>query len=206
MRQQRASNVTSIVTDIVEQFGIAYAIHSWLRYLTWLAIASAAYLLLRISGGFPPPAWYLLLQVAPQIPHLFSMRGAAILLPLLGLGALSLTWLALWCVLLWAGLTAMRHWWYSTSSQQAQRRQKAAVNAWQRSRHLSGNSDAKRVSNLAEAVLDPFEYAGTNVQSKASKGRLCNGPPDHACPSPLHAVEREQPPLRGLRARVAHPY
>lgn len=159
MRQQRASGVTSIVTDTVKQFGIAYDIHSWLRYLTWLAIASAAYLLLRISGGFPPPAWYLLLRTAPQIPHLFSMRGAAILFPLLGLVALSLTWLALWCVLLWAGLAAALHWWYSTSSQQAQRRQKAAANAWQRSRHLSGNSNAKRVSNLAEAVLDPFEYA-----------------------------------------------
>ncbi len=24
---------------------------------------------------------------------------------------------------------------------------------------------------------------------------LCNGPPDHSCPSPLHAVEREQPRL-----------
>ena len=159
MRQQRASGITSIVTDTVEQFGIAYDIHSWLRYLTWLAIASAAYLLLRISGGFPPPAWYLLLRTAPQIPHLFSMRGAAILFPLLGLVALSLTWLALWCMLLWAGLAAVGHWWYSTSSQQAQRRQKTAANAWQRSRPLSGNSDAKRVSNLAEAVLDPFEYA-----------------------------------------------
>jgi serine/threonine protein phosphatase PrpC len=119
VRQQRASGITSIVTDTVEQFGIAYDIHSWLRYLTWLAIASAAYLLLHISGGFPPPAWYLLLRTAPQIPHLFSMRGAAILFPLLGLVALSLTWLALWCVLLWAGLAAVGHWWYSTSSQQA---------------------------------------------------------------------------------------
>jgi len=159
VRQQRASGITSIVTDTVKQFGIAYDIHSWLRYLTWLAIASAAYLLLRISGGFPPPAWYLLLRTVPQIPHLFSVRGVAILFPLLGLVALSLTWLALWCVLLWAGLAAVLHGWYSTSSQQAQRRQKAAANAWQRSRHLSGNSNAKRVSNLAEAVLDPFEYA-----------------------------------------------
>jgi len=159
VRQQRASGITSLVTDTVEQFGIAYDIHSWLRYLTWLAIASAAYLLLRISGGFPPPAWYLLLRTAPQIPHLFSMRGAAILFPLLGLVALSLTWLALWCVLLLAGLAAVRHWWYSTSSQQAQRGQKTAANAWQRSRPLSGRSNAKRVSILAEAVLDPFEYA-----------------------------------------------
>ncbi len=192
MRQQRASGITSLVTDTVEQFGIAYDIHSWLRYLTWLAIASAAYLLLRISGGFPPPAWYLLLRTAPQIPHLFSMRGAAILFPLLGLVALSLTWLALWCMLLWAGLAAVGHWWYSTSSQQTQRRQKTAANAWQRSRPLSGNSNAKRVSNLAEAVLDPFEYAETNVQSKTSTGR-CKHPPPRVLDQ--HGAMQASPPL-----------
>jgi serine/threonine protein phosphatase PrpC len=192
VRQQRASGITSLVTATVEQFGIAYDIHSWLRYLTWLAIASAAYLLLRISGGFPPPAWYLLLRTAPQIPHLFSMRGAAILFPLLGLVALSLTWLALWCMLLWAGLAAVGHWWYSTSSQQAQRRQKTAANAWQRSRPLSGNSNAKRVSNLAEAVLDPFEYAETNVQSKTGTGR-CKHPPPRVLDR--HGAMQASPPL-----------
>jgi hypothetical protein len=192
VRQQRASGITSLVTDTVEQFGIAYDIHSWLRYLTWLAIASAAYLLLRVSGGFPPPAWYLLLRTAPQIPHLFSMRGAAILFPLLGLVALSLTWLALWCMLLWAGLAAVGHWWYSTSSQQAQRRQKTAANAWQRSRPLSGNSNAKRVSNLAEAVLDPFEYAETNVQSKTGTGR-CKHPPPRVLDQ--HGAMQASPPL-----------
>ncbi len=159
MRQQRTSGVTSIITDTIKQFGITYDIHSWLRYLTWLAIASAAYLLLRISGGFPPPAWYLLLRAVPQIPHLLSMQGATILFPLLGLVTLSLTWLALWCMLLWAGLAAVQHWWYSTSNQQARRGQKAAATAWQRSRNLSGNSNSKRAFNLAEAVLDPFEYA-----------------------------------------------
>jgi serine/threonine protein phosphatase PrpC len=249
VRQQRASGITSIVTDTVKQFGIAYDIHSWLRYLTWLAIASVAYLLLRISGGFPPPAWYLLLRTAPQIPHLFSMRGAAILFPLLGLVALSLTWLALWCVLLWAGLAAVRHWWYSTSSQQAQRRQKAAANAWQRSRPLSGNSNAKQVSTsaspqpsplrgegaegeaaaltkirgafasniLAEAVLDPFEYAETNMQSKTSTGRCWHQSvsPTLLRSYPAGQVRRKEthphtsssppPPLRGLREQFVHP-
>ena len=196
MRQQRASGVTGIVTDTVKQFGIAYDIHSWLRYLTWLAIASAAYLLLRISGGFPPPAWYLLLRAASQIPHLFSMRGAAILFPLVGLVALSLTWLALWCVLLWAGMAAVRHWWYSTSSQQTQRRQKAAANAWQRSRPLSGNSNAKQVSNLAEAVLDPFDYAEAHVQSELqhvpARGDASIPTPLHTAPAPTRLGRLEQ--------------
>src|SRR5258708_1164708 len=159
------------------------------------------------------------------------MRGAAILFPLLGLVAFSLTWLALWCVLLWAGLAAVRHWWYSTSSQQAQRGQKTAANTWQRSRPLSGNSNAASprpspaegereaegevrgegaegeaaaltkiqgafASNiLAEAVLDPFEYAGTNVQSKTSAGR-CKHP---------HPSSSPPPPLRGLREQFVHP-
>src|SRR5260370_24585537 len=55
MRQQHTGGaIISIVTDTVKQFGIAYDIHLWLRGLTWLTIAGAAYLLVRISGGFPP--------------------------------------------------------------------------------------------------------------------------------------------------------
>jgi len=153
--------IISIVTDTVKQFGIAYDIHLWLRGLTWLTIVSAAYLLVRISGGFPPPVWYLLLQTAPQVPHLYGMRGTAILLPLLALVTLSLTWLALWGVLLWAVLATVRHWWYCRSGQYARRKQQTAASGWQSSRQLSGNKAPEKVFNLAEAFLDPFEYAET---------------------------------------------
>src|SRR5258708_13045435 len=108
-RQHVGGAITSIDPDSVKQFGIAYDIHLWLRGLTWLTIASAAYLLVRISGGFPPRVWRLLLQTAPQGPHLYGMRGTAILLPLLALVTLSLTCLALEGVLLWPVLAIVRH-------------------------------------------------------------------------------------------------
>lgn len=166
MRHRRAGGI-SIVVDALEQFGIAYDIHLWLRCLSWLGLISGALLLLRVSGGFPPQAWHLLLQAAPQIPHLLGMRGPVIILSLVALVVLSLTWLALWVILLWASVAVVWHWWQNTGRDpiyralQKQHKQQGATTGWQSSRHLPVNRASNRAFSLAEASLDHSEYADT---------------------------------------------
>ena len=158
-----------IATDALEQFRIAYDIHLWLRYLTCLGLAGGALLLLRVSGGFPPQAWYLLFQAIPRVPHLFATRGPVILLSLLALVVLSLTWLVLWGSLLCAGVAVALQWWHSGNGQQAQRKQQATPTSWEPSRRLSANHDSNQVFNLAEAFLDPFEFVETQKTPAPAK-------------------------------------
>ena len=166
MRHRSAGGI-SIVVDALEQFGIAYDIHLWLRCLSWLGLISGALLLLRVSGGFPPQAWYLLLQAAPQIPHLLGMRGPVIILSLVALVVLSLTWLALWVILLWASVAGVWHWWQKTGrgpiyrALHKQHKRQDATTGWQSSRHLSASRASNRVFSLAEASLDHSEYTDT---------------------------------------------
>ena len=68
---------------MIQQFKTAYAMHIWLKCLTWLGLISVATLLLRISDGFPPQVWYLLAQAAPaqkvllKAAHLIDGRADA---------------------------------------------------------------------------------------------------------------------------------
>jgi serine/threonine protein phosphatase PrpC len=158
VRHRRAGGI-SIVVDALEQFGIAYDIHLWLRCISWLGLISGALLLLRVSSGFPPRAWYLLLQAAPQIPHLLVMRGPVIILSLVALVVLSLTWLALWVILLWASVAVVWHWWQNTGRGPIYRA--PSTTGWQSSRHLSANRASNRVFRQAEISLDHSEYADT---------------------------------------------
>jgi len=178
VRHRRAGAI-SIVVDALEQFGIAYDIHFWLRCLSWLGLLSGALLLLRVSGGFPPQAWNLLLQAVPQIPHLLGMRGPVIILSLVALVVLSLTWLALWVILLWVSVAVVWHWWQKTgrgpilrcrSAQvyralHKQHKRQTTTTGWQSSRHLTANRACNRVFGLEEASLDHSEYADTQRAS-----------------------------------------
>src|SRR5438105_1611321 len=109
---------------MIQQFKTAYAMHIWLKCLTWLGLISVATLLLRISDGFPPQVWYLLAQAAPHIGSLLAARGIIALASFAGIVFLSLTWGILWLLLLWVSIALI---WPS----RPKRRMQAAIN-WQR--------------------------------------------------------------------------
>ena len=176
MRHKRAGGSARV--EAIKQFGIAYDIHLWIRCLSWLGIISGILLLLWISGGFPPKAWLLLLQVIIQFPYLFNTRGPQIVLSLVAFTALSLTWLALFGALLWAGVAMLWHWGRNGRIQQVQQ---LAKTGWEptRSNH---NGERRRASTQflhpAEAFSDSSDYAGSESQkaptstlSKARKTR-----------------------------------
>ena len=94
---------------MLEEFKTLYDIHSWLRYITWAGLASAAIFLAWASGGFPPQSWLLLMEAIPQIPGWWSENGPAVLFPLFVLVALSLIWALGWYALGWVALALVRH-------------------------------------------------------------------------------------------------
>jgi PPM family protein phosphatase len=107
-------------------FKRAYDLLLWVKILTWLALLGCVLLLVRIAGGFPPPAWLVLAQSAPQLARLFSAHGLAALTPLAGLLVLSMTWAALWLLLAWTGAALLWRAWFP-----ARRAARHAKN-WQR--------------------------------------------------------------------------
>jgi len=109
---------------MIQQFKTAYAMHIWLKCLTWLGLISVATLLLRISDGFPPQVWYLLARAAPHIGSLLASRGIIALASFAGIVFLSLTWGCLWLLLLCISIALV---WPS----RPKRRMQAAIN-WQR--------------------------------------------------------------------------
>ncbi|HEX6485052.1 MAG TPA: protein phosphatase 2C domain-containing protein [Ktedonobacteraceae bacterium] len=135
----------------MKQFRIVYDIHLWLRCITWLGLLGTAGLLWRVSGGFPPQTWHLTAQVIPQIPHLLSIRGYTILLPLGGLLLLSFTWIVLWGILLWAALAMALHWWKNQHVQQS------STN-WKPSRDYPGNYAPGQFYDLAEVPTIPKKH------------------------------------------------
>jgi serine/threonine protein phosphatase PrpC len=138
----------------VRQFRIVYDIHLWLKCITWLGLLGTAGLLWRVSGGFPPQTWSLTAQVLPQIPHLLSIRGYSILLPLGGLLLLSFTWIILWSILLWAALAIVLHWWKNQHVQQS------STN-WKPSRDYLSNYAPGHFYDLAEVPTIPKKHIKT---------------------------------------------
>jgi serine/threonine protein phosphatase PrpC len=129
---------------MLEEFKDLYDIHHWLRAITWLGLFCVIIFLLWASGGFPPQAWVLLLQLIPQIPRLWGGQGAAIMLPLLALAALSLTWLVAWGLLVWVILLLVRF-------HERRRRQRQGLLAW-----MPSGDQARDLSLL---VSDAGNYA-----------------------------------------------
>ena len=138
----------------MRQFRNIYDIHLWLRCITWLSLLGIVGLLWRVSGGFPSQTWRLTAQVIPQIPHLLSIRGYTILLPLGGLLLLSFTWIILWSLLLWAVLAIVLHWWKNQHVQQS------STN-WKPSRDYLSNYAPGHFYDLAEVPTIPKKHTKT---------------------------------------------
>ncbi|GAC1567750.1 MAG: hypothetical protein NVS3B14_14750 [Ktedonobacteraceae bacterium] len=86
---------------------MAYALQLWVKALAWLGLIGAAVLLLAISGGFPPRAWFLLAQSVPRMGRLLAARGLPALASFTGVSLLSLTWGILWVSLLWLSIALL---------------------------------------------------------------------------------------------------
>ncbi|MBX5449765.1 PP2C family protein-serine/threonine phosphatase [Thermogemmatispora sp.] len=93
------------------QFNIGYGVRRLpllVRALGWLC---ALAVLVWVSQGFPPHAWLLFWQTLQQLPALWTLRGPALLLPLLGLAVFALLLAGAWIGLLLAGWRLLRAAW-----------------------------------------------------------------------------------------------
>src|SRR3982751_5229585 len=96
---------------IYQQLQTAYVTHRWVRLITILMLLVYVTILYWLPGGFPPPAWRLLLEVIPTLPDLWAMQGIALAVPLIGLVLFSLSLLVLWSLLFVVGVKMAMHWW-----------------------------------------------------------------------------------------------
>lgn len=95
---------------MLERFILIYDQHLWVRCVCWGMLILGMLFSFKIPGGFPPTSWRLLAQTIPQIPHLWALRGAAIVLPLTTLGLQSLSHLLIWLCVVCAWIAVIRHW------------------------------------------------------------------------------------------------
>lgn len=149
----------------MRQFRSAYDIHVWLKCITWLGILGAAGMLIQLSGSLSPQSWHLLTQALPQLPRLLRLRGYSVLLPLGGLALLSLTWIVLWSVLLWAALALAWHWWRNKHMQQP-------ITHWEPSRDYLKNHAPGRFYDLAEIPTIPKRQAKTTQPPPGTTAKL----------------------------------
>ncbi len=92
---------------IVAEFKTLYAVHYWLRCVTWMALLSVG-LFLLIADGFPPRVWQQLLWTAFWLPRYWRLAGARALLALLEPFAWSVVWLSAWIFCFWTCFTLLR--------------------------------------------------------------------------------------------------
>jgi serine/threonine protein phosphatase PrpC len=154
--------------EVITQIKIAWAIHLWSRYVSLMLIGSGIFLLGWISGGLPPKAWLLLLQAIAQFPYLFHTRGLPVVLSLVAVAAISLTWFALYCAFLWAGVAVLWSW---IQYGRAQHDRQFSRSAWERmqtqpQRKSQGGTKhaTPQFVNIAEAFSDPPAYARVEAQ------------------------------------------
>jgi serine/threonine protein phosphatase PrpC len=92
-------------------------IHSYIAYrrfrlLCVLVMLTMAFLLILLTGGFPPWSWRLFLQTLPHIPALLALHGPIVLVALTGLILLCVTILLTWVALFWVSWRMLAYWWY----------------------------------------------------------------------------------------------
>lgn len=95
----------------MEHLKTAYTNFWWARLAACIGLLLCGFLLYWISGGFPPWAWRFFATILPQMARLWAAQGPAVLLPLSGLGLLSLSLLILWGVLLGTAVKVAFQWW-----------------------------------------------------------------------------------------------
>ncbi|HLG61687.1 MAG TPA: protein phosphatase 2C domain-containing protein [Ktedonosporobacter sp.] len=96
---------------MIEQLKTTYTNYRWAKVAVFVGLLCCGVLLYWLSGGFPPWAWRFLFQVLPQMPHLWEVQGAAILIPFIGLLLLSISLLLIWAILLPTLVRVVIHWW-----------------------------------------------------------------------------------------------
>lgn len=153
------------------------------RLILSVGLIGVSLLFLWISGGFPPQVWRFLLKVMPDIPRLWMLRGPAILLPLLGLGLLSLTLLLIWISLISVlGWLLLQEWQYICDRQSFDRavekterivaQQQLPLDSWQRHPTAEQLLKMERTYSFAPAQknghqpqpsLQPLSLASTSL-------------------------------------------
>ncbi len=104
---------------MLERFKLTYDIHLWVRCASWGMLIGGAGLFYKISGGFPPMAWRLLASTVQQLAYLWSLRGPAIVLPLMIVGIQSLACLIVWGLIIWGWGAVLWHWWQNERERRA---------------------------------------------------------------------------------------
>jgi serine/threonine protein phosphatase PrpC len=205
--------------SMLAEFKSIYALNQWLRYVTWLGLLALTMFLLWASGGFPPQAWFLLVQLLIQLPAAWSVQGGAILLPLLLLLVLSLVWLLLWAMLAWVGVSLIGYHvhsspdvtgqWYNYLGQDMLRRLFAhntklvrsishiSLPSWP-SLHAKGATPMETLSPLATPRLRlPQRYQSDAYQPDPS--------PSPIPPTTAHAITAAQPAVQSPQPRPSYP-
>lgn len=112
---------------LLERFEFIYTIHRGVRLTIYAALLGVSGLLTWATVSVWPRCWHILMQVLPLIPRLMMQPGIMTCLLLALLTAQVLTWPALWIVLIWLGVTIIRH--------RRKRRHTIYRTAWQRERY-----------------------------------------------------------------------
>jgi serine/threonine protein phosphatase PrpC len=97
---------------ILKRVQHVYVAYSRMRLFCMLVILGGGLAFFLITGGFPPSAWRLLVQVLPQFGVLWAASGLASLVALVGLILISLTILLTWLSLLWLVWRVLADWLY----------------------------------------------------------------------------------------------
>src|SRR5579883_3054157 len=89
---------------MIEQLKTTYTNYRWAKVAVFVGLLCCGVLLYWLS-------WRFLFQVLPQMPHLWEVQGAAILIPFIGLLLLSISLLLIWAILLPTLVRVVIHWW-----------------------------------------------------------------------------------------------
>ncbi|HEV2579320.1 MAG TPA: protein phosphatase 2C domain-containing protein, partial [Ktedonobacteraceae bacterium] len=180
------------MTAIFRSLKRAYDLRLSVKCLALLLLFGAALLLERIAGGFPPPAWRVLAQAAPQLSSLFSTRGLPVFAPFAGLLVLSTTWAALWLVLAWTALVLVWRAWFPA------RRTHSQAIRWQRTSFDNLLDSGFDEPQATLAYASAYDSAYTSFDQVASPSTPFPDIPTHPEPRP-HPASQQAPNPVGAR-------
>ena len=154
---------------MIEQLKTTYTNYRWAKVAVFVGLLCCGVLLYWLSGGFPPWAWRFLFQVLPQMPHLWEVQGATILLPFIGLLLLSISLLLIWAILLLTLVRVVIHWW-----QDLHERQHFAMDlrAAERIAEQITVPERQRERQAAPAALPRAQHAMLNEPASAQQSAI----------------------------------
>ncbi len=160
---------------MIEQVRTTYLYTHWAKVVALVGLLLGGCLLFITSGGFPPWAWRFLVQTCVQLPRLWALQGAAVLVPFSGLVLLALALLVLWVILVILVFRVIKDWGRVPSV------------------HDSFEMDLQEAERIAEAGLAAsrrrYERKARDADFEGGKGPV--GPvARHAPPS----ADRQAPP------------